>query len=197
MSSIAESISTVTDKDLLIESLQSQVDSFKRQIEEFQDLRLLIVKVTGKNTVRKLKTQCLTASDRINATEISHWFRECLWPHVKLLPHSWHKWSEHPKSICQRVLSVIGVPNGFTHEEYWSSIALSIANEKLCAMRSNTKQAMFSQFKGITCGCFVPVTLTYQLTNTLLFCMCFVKQWMSKKQRECLASSIMRMESCY
>jgi len=41
------------------------------------------------------------------------------------------------------------VPNGFTHEEYWCSIALSIANEKLCALRSNTKQAMFVQFKGI------------------------------------------------
>jgi len=41
------------------------------------------------------------------------------------------------------------VPNGFTHEEYWLSIALSIANEKICAMRSNTKQAMFGQFKGI------------------------------------------------
>jgi hypothetical protein len=51
MSSISGSISTVTDKDLLIGSLQSQVDSFKRQIEEFQDLRLSIVKVTGKNTV--------------------------------------------------------------------------------------------------------------------------------------------------
>ena len=142
-------ISTVTDKDVLIESLQIQVDNFKRQVEEFQDLRLSIVKVTGKNSMRKVKSQCLTASDRINATEISHWLRECLWPHVKIMPDRWHKWSEHPKSICQRILAMIGVPRGFTNEEYWTRVALSIANEKLCAMRSNTKQAMFSQFKGI------------------------------------------------
>jgi hypothetical protein len=126
-----------------------QVDDFKRQVEEFQDLRLSIVKVTGKNSMRKVKSQCLTASDRINATEISHWLRKCLWPHVKIMPDRWHKWSEHPKSICQRVLAMIGVPRGFTKEEYWTRVALSIANEKLCALRSNTKQAMFSQFKGI------------------------------------------------
>ena len=121
--------------------------------EEFQDLRLSIVKVTGKNSVRKLKTQCLSASDRINATEISHWLRECLWPHVKIMPERWHKWSENSKSICQRILTVIGVPRGFTNEEYWTGVALSIANEKLCALRSNTKQAMFSQFKGTVVIC--------------------------------------------
>lgn len=142
------SISTESDKDALIESLQIQVDDFKRQVEEFQDLRMSIVKVTGKNSVRKLKTKCLSASDMINAKEISHWLRECLWPHVKIMPERWHKWSENAKSVCQRVLSVIGVPRGFTREDYWTGVALSIANEKLCALRSNTKQAMFSQFKG-------------------------------------------------
>ncbi len=142
------SISTESDKDALIESLQIQVDDFKRQVEEFQDLRMSIVKVTGKNSVRKLKTKCLSASDMINAKEISHWLRECLWPHVKIMPERWHKWSKNAKSVCQRFLSVIGVPRGFTREDYWTGVALSIANEKLCALRSNTKQAMFSQFKG-------------------------------------------------
>ena len=144
------SISTGTDKESsLIESLMKKVDSYKQQIREFQDLRSSIVKVSGKNSVRKLKQKCLTASDRLNATEISHWFRECLWPHVKLMPNKWHRWSENPKSICQRILSVIGVPSGFTDEGYWTQIALIIANDKLCALRSNTKQAMYSQFKGM------------------------------------------------
>jgi hypothetical protein len=142
------SISTESDKDALIVLLQIQVNDFKRQVEEFQDLRMSIVKVTGKYSVRKLKTKCLSASDMINAKEISHWLRECLWPHVKIMPERWHKWSENAKSVCQCVLSVIGVPRGFTREDYWTGVALSIANEKLCALRSNTKQAMFSQFKG-------------------------------------------------
>ena len=98
----------------LIESLMKKVHNYEQQIREFQDLRSSIVKVSGKNSVRKLKTKCMTASDRLNATEISHWFRECLWPHVKLMPNKWHKWSDNPKSICQHILSVIGVPSGFT-----------------------------------------------------------------------------------
>jgi hypothetical protein len=147
ISSIIESVSTINNNES-IEGLQSQIEEYRRQIREFQDLRQSIVKVTGKNCMRKIKPQLLTASDRINATEIGHWLRECLWPHVKIMPPKWHKWSEHPKSICQRILSVIGVPHGFTNEEYWSQIALSLANEKNCALRSNTKQAMFSQFKG-------------------------------------------------
>jgi hypothetical protein len=143
------SISAGTDMESsLIESLMKKVHNYEQQIREFQDLRSSIVKVPGKNSVRKLKTKCMTASDRLNATEISHWFRECLWPHVKLMPNKWHKWSDNPKSICQRILSVIGVPSGFTEEGYWTQIALIIANDKLCALRSNTKQAMYSQFKG-------------------------------------------------
>ena len=57
------SISTGTDKESLIESLMKTVDSYKQQIREFQDLRSSIVKVTGKNSVQKLKQKCLTASD--------------------------------------------------------------------------------------------------------------------------------------
>jgi len=137
--------------DALIETLQNELVTLKHQIKEFQDLRMSIVKVTGKNSVKKLKDRMLTSSDRLNASEISHWFRECLWPHVKLMPDQWHKWCENPKSICQRVMAVVGVPTGFSNEEYWLGVARCIANEKLCALRSNTKQAMFGQFKGMKC----------------------------------------------
>jgi hypothetical protein len=125
MSSTSGSISTINNNDESIKILHHQ---------EFQDLWQSIVKVTGKNTVQKLKPQVLTMSNRINATEISHWLCKCLWPHVKIMPNKWHKWSKHPKSICQRILSVIGVPNSFTNEGYWLQIALSITNKKICAL---------------------------------------------------------------
>jgi hypothetical protein len=40
------------------------------------------------------------------------------------------------------------VPRGVTREDYWNGVAVSLANNKLCAMRSNMKQTMFNQFKG-------------------------------------------------
>jgi hypothetical protein len=42
-------------KDALIETLQNELVTLKHQIKEFQDLRMSIVKVTGKNSVKKLK----------------------------------------------------------------------------------------------------------------------------------------------
>lgn len=146
-------MATIDEKDALIESLKNELVTLKRQVGEFQDLRMSIVKVTGKNSMKKMKEKVMTSSDRLNASEISHWFRECLWPHVKLMPEQWHKWSENPRSICQRVMAVIGVPTGCSNEDYWLGVARSIANEKLCALRSNTKQAMFGQFKGKYLNC--------------------------------------------
>lgn len=127
-------MATIDEKDALIESLKNELVTLKRQVGEFQDLRMSIVKVTGKNSMKKMKEKVMTSSDRLNASEISHWFRECLWPHVKLMPEQWHKWSENPRSICQRVLAVIGVPTGCSNEDYWLGVARSIANEKLCAL---------------------------------------------------------------
>ena len=108
-----------------------------------------VIKVTGKNGVRKLKDKYLTTSDKVNANEISYFLRNSLWPHVKLMPEKWHKWNKNPKSICQRIMSVVGVPSGFTKEDYWMGVVRSLANDKLCAMRSNMKQGLFNQFKGM------------------------------------------------
>lgn len=136
------------EKDALIVSLQEDLAQLEKQVGEFNDLRMSIVKVTGKNSTRKLKSKVLTASDQLNGFEIGDWLRRVLWPHVKLLPDKWHKWSENPKSICQRILNAIGVPKGFTKEDYWLGVARTMTNDKLCAMRSNMKQSMFGQFKG-------------------------------------------------
>ena len=44
-----------SDKDALIESLRAELSVLEKQVGEFNDLRLSIVKVAGKNGVRKLK----------------------------------------------------------------------------------------------------------------------------------------------
>ena len=54
------------DKDALIDSLQEELALLGRQVGEFNDLRLSIVKVSGKNAVRKLKSKVMTSSDRVN-----------------------------------------------------------------------------------------------------------------------------------
>ena len=98
------------DKDVLIESLQGELSVLEKQVEEFNNLRLSIVKVTSKNCVRRLKSKVLTSSDRLNGYHIGEYLRKVLWPEVKMMPTKWEKWSEHPKSICQRILISFGVP---------------------------------------------------------------------------------------
>jgi hypothetical protein len=144
-------ISTISneEKDDLIQSLQQELDELREQVGEFNDLRMSVIKTTGKNGVRKLKEKYLTTTDKVNANEIAYLLRENLWPHVKLMPEKWHKWSENSKSICQRIMAIVGLPSGFTPEDYWMGVARSLANEKLCAMRSNIKQSLFHQFKGM------------------------------------------------
>ena len=101
---------TEGDKDALIETLQGSLSVLKKQVEEFNDLRLSIVKVTGKNGVRKLKSKVMTSSDRLNGYHIGEYLRKVLWPNVKMMPPKWEKWSNNPKSICQHILGTIGVP---------------------------------------------------------------------------------------
>ena len=50
----------VEEKDTFIESLQWKLGMLKEQVEEFNDLQMLVIKVTGKNEVRKLKDKYLT-----------------------------------------------------------------------------------------------------------------------------------------
>ena len=81
-------ISTISneEKDQLIQSLQQECGMLREQVEEFNDLRMSVIKTTGKNGVRKLKDKYQTTTDKVNANEISYLLRESLWPHVKLMP---------------------------------------------------------------------------------------------------------------
>ena len=107
------------------------------------------IKTTGKNGVRKLKDKYLTTTDKVNGNEISYFLHETLWPHVKMMPKKWYKWSNNNRSICQRIMSIVGLPSGFTPKDYWKGGARSLANDKLCAMRAHIKQGLFHQFKGM------------------------------------------------
>ena len=71
----------------------------KEKIEEFNDLWKSVIKATGKNSVRKLKDKYSTTNDKVNGNEISYFLRETIWPHVKMMPENWHKWSDNSKSI--------------------------------------------------------------------------------------------------
>lgn len=53
-------IADMEDKDALIQELREELTSLERQVDEFNEIRLSIVKVSGKNIVRKLKTTVLT-----------------------------------------------------------------------------------------------------------------------------------------
>ena len=108
-----------SDKDALIESLQGELSVLEKQVGEFYDLRLSIVKVSGKNGVRKLKSKVLTSRNWLNGYHIGEYICKVLWPDVKMMPTKWEKWSENPRSICQRILSAVGVPPQVTKEEYW------------------------------------------------------------------------------
>lgn len=161
-------IADMEDKDALIQELREELTLLERQLDEFNEIRLSIVKVSGKNSVRKLKTTVLTPSDRLNAHIIGETLRIVLWPHIKMMPLKWYKWSDNPKSISQCILGSIGMPKGFTKEEYWLSVALSAANEKLCTMRSNLKQTMARQFKGEIS--LILGATSYRCTNILGHC---------------------------
>ena len=115
----------------------------REQVEEFNNLWMSVIKTTGKNGVRKLKDKYLTTPYKVNANEIAYLLRENLWPHVKLMPKKWHKWSEKSKSICQRIMAIFGFPIGFIPKDYWMGVARSLANKKFCAMSSNIKQGLF------------------------------------------------------
>jgi hypothetical protein len=144
-------VSTIRNEenDHLIQSLQQELEILKEQEEDFNDLWKSVIKATGKKGVRKLKVKYLTATDKVNGNEISYFLHETIWPHVKMMPKKWHKWSHKSKIICQRIMTMAGMPSGFTPADYWTGVARSLANDKLCSMRAHVKQGLFHQFKGM------------------------------------------------
>jgi hypothetical protein len=142
--------------------LQQELEILKEQVEEFNDLWKSVIKATGKNGVRKLKDKHLTTNNKVNGNEISYFLHETIWPHVKMMPKKWHKWSDNSKSICQRIMFIVGMPSGFTPADYWMGVARSLNNDKFCSMRANIKQGLFHQFQGIYVHIIYLLTLVLQ-----------------------------------
>jgi hypothetical protein len=157
-------ISTISndEKDQLIQTLQQEVEVLKDQVEEFNNLRNSVLKATGKNGVRKLKDKYLTTNDKVNANKISYFLHETIWPHVKMMPEKWHKWSDNCKSKFQHIMSIVGLPSGFIPEDYWMGVAQSLVNNKLCSMRANIEQGLFQQFKRMYMHIICLITLVIQ-----------------------------------
>ena len=95
--------------------------------------------IKGKNTARK---------SRWNATIISSYIRETIWPSNKILPGLWAKWIEDERSLSQQIMKKITLPQGISGKEYWENFLVGIANDKFCSLRSNLKQGLFVQYEG-------------------------------------------------
>ena len=104
--------------------------------------------IKGKNTARKSRKYELSGTDSWNATIISSYIRETIWPSNKILPGLWAKWIEDDRSLSQQLMKKITLPKGISGKEYWENFLVGIANDKFCSLQSNLKQGLFAQYEG-------------------------------------------------
>lgn len=104
--------------------------------------------IKGKNNARKSRKYELSGTDSWNATIISSYIRETIWPSNKILPGLWAKWIEDERSLSQKIMKKITLPQGIGRKEYWENFLVGIANDKFCSLRSNLKQGLFVQYEG-------------------------------------------------
>lgn len=104
--------------------------------------------IKGKNNARKSRKYDLSGTDSWNATIISSYIRETVWPSNKILPGLWAKWIEDERSLSQQIMKKITLPPGISGKEYWENFLVGIANDKFCSLRSNLKQGLFVQYEG-------------------------------------------------
>ena len=64
-------------------------------------------------------------------------------------PETWGQAQVCLKMESGRMAGFFQQPSSFTSKDYWMGVTQSIANKKLYAMRSNIKQGLFHQFKGM------------------------------------------------
>jgi hypothetical protein len=79
--------------------------------------------------------------------------REFVWPAIKILPEKWSAWIKDKRSLSQKIMKKVSVPNGTTSKGYWEGMLAGITNEKTCALCSNLKQGLFVLYEGKTIAC--------------------------------------------
>ena len=103
-------------------------------------------KYSGKNKIRK--KDGMTATDRLNCTQINSYLKNDLFPYIKFLPPKWMKYSDNEKSLCRRIMNLIGVPEMTNGKAYWENMVCPMINEKWCTVRANVKESIRIQYLG-------------------------------------------------
>ena len=102
----------------------------------------------GKNDTRQGKKTKMGPIDTWNAHVLSNFIRDSVWPTNKILPEKWTHWVNDNRSLSQKVIAKVTIPQGLSPQQYWESMLVGMANEKFCALRSNIKQTLFLQYEG-------------------------------------------------
>jgi hypothetical protein len=106
------------------------------------------LKCKGKNDTRQGKKTKMSPIDTWNAHVLSNFLRDSIWPTNKILPKKWTHWVNDNRSLSQKVIAKVTIPQGISPQEYWERMLVGMANKKFCALRSNIKQTLFLQYEG-------------------------------------------------
>ena len=58
------------------------------------------------------------------------------------------KYSNNEKSLCGRIMKLIGVPEMTDPKTYWENMVCPMINEKWCTVRANVKESIRIQYLG-------------------------------------------------
>jgi hypothetical protein len=105
-------------------------------------------KCKGKNDTRQGKKTKMSPIDTWNANILSNFLCDSIWPTNKILPKKWTHWVNDNRSLSQKVIAKVTIPQGVSPQEYWERMLVGMANKKFCALRSNIKQTLFLQYEG-------------------------------------------------
>ena len=105
-------------------------------------------KMQGEDDTRQGKKTKMSPIDTWNARVLSNFLRNSIWPTNKILPKKWTNWVNDNRSLSQKVIAKVTIPQGILPQEYWERMLVGMANEKFCALRSNIKQTLFLQYEG-------------------------------------------------
>jgi hypothetical protein len=102
----------------------------------------------GRMTLVKVKKTKMSPIDTWNANILSNFLRDSIWPTNKILPEKWTHWVNDNRSLSQKVIAKVTIPQGISPQEYWERMLVGMANKKFCALHSNIKQTLFLQYEG-------------------------------------------------
>ena len=98
----------------------------------------------GRNNLKRSNWEHM---DFMNADNINKYCQLPIYPHSKILPAGWDRYSGNSsKTLCYKVNDIIRVPDGMKKEWYWFDKVVPIMNKKFIDMSSNTRGAYRKQY---------------------------------------------------